>query len=473
MLFNKAFNLNFKQSEVDFLIPNLNEDLQLYVDPFLLYKSSNPEYQAVHATLQKFFNIALENIKEGKNDVARKMLDFPEVKETMLGVSKGNHQGRGLGTTRGEIIYKEIVSNPDLLTYGIKHLSEMQLLIEGVGPDMVSDMCTNIAKNFFIKYTQRQCQIHNIPMDLNICLDHVFDWEDLYWDDIHVNLPVNPYNYKPILLVPKAILRKFSEIDYKDFWDTTYRFILREIEIQKSIQALGKEPKITWKEIEEKYDFCKKTVVEILHKQPDLKRDYIKQKEITFMEDFISEDISKIEGTDKELTPIEDYVNELKSIIPGNKDAKKYEGLMVRILSRLFYPFLANPHSQVYSNDNREIIDITFHNTARYGFWHDIKTKHGNIIIPIELKNMENLQNEEYNQISSRLNQTKGFFGILISRKKDNLDTQRAYRKLFNENKVIITITDEDIINMLNNLKDGLSKTMYIENMYRKFIEEA
>ena len=79
MLLNKAFGLPFKQSEVDFVIPNLAEDLQLYVDPFLFYKSQNPEFQGVHALLRRFFEMAIGQVKEGNEAVARRMMSFPEV----------------------------------------------------------------------------------------------------------------------------------------------------------------------------------------------------------------------------------------------------------------------------------------------------------------------------------------------------------------------------------------------------------
>jgi hypothetical protein len=470
VLFNAAFNLPFHQSEVDFLIPNLKEDLNLYVDPFLFFKNGNPEFKAVHTIIQRFFIIALEELKKEKHDVVKRMLSFPEVKETMLGLSSGNHKGRGMGDSRGEIIYREIVANKDIQQYGINHLAEMQLLIEGVGYDMVSDMCTNIAKPFFVNYTQRQCRIHNIPMESGLSLEHVFDWEELDWDGQLVDLPVNPFNGQPILLVPKSVLRRFEEINYKDFWDSTYRYILKEIEIKRSIQAIGRIPKITWKEINEKYNFCKKTVVDVLHEQPALLRDYLQKKET---ETVLPVSLNTIAGTDSASNQVGKFKEELQLINAGNKDAKKYESLMVRILTLLFSPNLTDPHSQVRTIDGREIIDITYYNSADFGFWNDIKIKHGNNIIPIELKNMDDLSNEEYFQIAARLNDDLGMFGLLIARKKDGLDIQRAYRRLNREKKVIITLTDEDICNMLDNYEKGLNNTLYINQMYRKFLEEA
>ena len=472
MLLNEALNLPLKQSEVDFVIPNLAEDLNLYVDPFLFYKSQNPEYQAVHATIRKFFDIAIKKVKAGEALITQRMLQFPEVNETMLGLSQGAHRGRGLGLVRGEIIHREIVSNEDILERGIRHLAEMQLLINGVGFDLVSDMCTNIVKPFFADYTQRQCCLHDIPMERGVCLQHVFDWEELDWDDSLTDLPINPVNGHPFLLVPKSVVRRFSEISYKDFWNTTYRYILRDIEVEKSIKSIGKEPKITWKEINEKYNFCKETVVQVLHEQPQLKREYLTGKEADANVPLPS-DLDSIEGAAKEVSSAADLITELHAIEPGNPHAKKYESLLVRILNKLFCPPLIDPHAQVTTADGREIIDITYYNSANSGFWNDVKGRHNSLIVVFELKNMTDLSNEEYFQIAARLDEKRGRFGILVARKSDNLDIQRAYRQLNNQNKCILTITDSDVERMLTEVEAGISGTVYLNRLYREFMERA
>lgn len=111
--------------------------------------------------------------------------------------------------------------------------------------------------------------------------------------------------------------------------------------------------------------------------------------------------------------------------------------------------------------------------SGHHGFWYDIKLQHGNTIVIFELKNMTDLSNEEYFQVAARLDDIRGKFGVLIARAKDNLDIQRAYRRLHNERKVILTLTDEDLIEMLSDLESGLSPTLHINRLYRRFIEEA
>lgn len=473
MLLNEALDLPFRQPEVDFVIPNLNEDLRLYVDPFLFFKSLNPEYQAVHGTLHRFFEVAVRLVREGDLEVARRMMVFPEVRETMIGMSVGGHRGRGMGDTRGTLIYDELVANPVIQERGVRHIAEMQILIEGVGPDMISDMCTNIAKSYFVAYTQRQAALHGIPVEGGLALEHFFDWEDLSWDDVLVDLPANPVTGEPILLVPKNVVRRFVDLNYRDLWMTTYRYVLREQEIQRSLQSIGEEPRITWKEIEEKYGYGKSLIVRAVHEDPQLLDDYLDEREKDATEEVEPERLATIDGADHESTPPATLIAELRAIDPGRGDARRYEQLLLRILHKLFSPHLADPHSQVTTHDEREVIDITFYNAADRGFWADMKQRHDAQLPVFELKNMTDLGNEEFAQLVLRLDDSRGKFGVLVSREADGLDLQRAYRRWHNDRKVLLSLTDESLIEMLEASAQGLQPTMVLQRLYRTFMERA
>ncbi len=472
VFWTEALGLNLTQSEVDFVIPNLTSDLRLYLDPYLFYRSRNEDFQSVHAQLHEFFNTAIDQVRQGREDIARRMLMFPEVKEIMLGMSKGSHAGHGSGPRHGEILFNELVANQNIQQHGVKHIAEMQLIVEGVGPDLISDMVANIAKPFFIEYTQRQCALYGIPIEHGVCLEHVFDWERLDWDDQHVDLPVNPLNSHPILLVPKTVVRRIMTIDYRDFWTRTYRYMLREIETSASLQVLGKEPLTKWKDIDAKYGFRKSTVVEVLKNSPELREKYVAAVEDQVKEQ-LSLDIENTKGADTRVTSADEYAKLLSEIRPGTADAKKFEQLILRILSRLFSPPLIDPREQVRSADNREIKDITFYNGAREGFWFDVKLQHGSVSVVFELKNMVDLGNEEFAQISMRLDDIKGKFGVLVARGKDNLDMQRAYRRLHNERKIILILTDNDLISMLRLKVMGDDPSNSMLGLYRSFIDAA
>lgn len=170
---------------------------------------------------------------------------------------------------------------------------------------------------------------------------------------------------------------------------------------------------------------------------------------------------------------IDRLIDSLQKLAPGTENAKSYEKLILQILTELFSPELQDPHPQVCTHDSREIVDITFFNYAEKGFWYDIKSRHNSMIIVFECKNITKLQNEDYFQIAARLDKNRGKFGILIVREKSNLDEQRAYRRLNNEEKVVLTLADVDLIKMLNDLKIGLNGTNHLSKLYREFIEKA
>jgi hypothetical protein len=48
---NDFHNLPFRQEEVDFAIPFLDEDIPLYVDPFLLWKIASQQDNALHTSI--------------------------------------------------------------------------------------------------------------------------------------------------------------------------------------------------------------------------------------------------------------------------------------------------------------------------------------------------------------------------------------------------------------------------------------
>lgn len=53
---NDFHNLPFTQDEVDFAIPFLDEDIPLYVDPFLLWKSPSLQDNSLHTAIVNSFN---------------------------------------------------------------------------------------------------------------------------------------------------------------------------------------------------------------------------------------------------------------------------------------------------------------------------------------------------------------------------------------------------------------------------------
>ena len=112
----------------------------------------------------------------------------------------------------------------DIIAKGVTHIShfeELGIFCEGIGPDRLSDMTSNLLKGRFITYTQRICNLHGIPMKKKRVQSAYFDYEYMRWCDGEYLLPVNPYKgNSPVILIPKDFLNMLPEINSEDFANT-------------------------------------------------------------------------------------------------------------------------------------------------------------------------------------------------------------------------------------------------------------
>ena len=67
------------QYDVDFVIPRAGVDVPVGIDPFLLYKSRDPDYRQLHEELLNAFNAGIAAIKRRDEAEADRIFDFPEV----------------------------------------------------------------------------------------------------------------------------------------------------------------------------------------------------------------------------------------------------------------------------------------------------------------------------------------------------------------------------------------------------------
>ena len=226
MLFSEYFNIKCLGDE-DWFNPILTQDTLLFIDPFAVFKSKDELFKDTYPEMMYFFQQAFELIAHAggnKNNLSYKkaesMLLFPEENAFCLGYSKTR---RGSGT--GPLWAKTLASNINsIIARGVTHIShfeELGIFCTGVGPDRLSDMTTNLLKNRFITYTQRICNLHEVPMKKVRVQNAYFDYEFKRWCDSECLLPVNSYKgNSPVILVPKDFLNMLPEINSYDFINT-------------------------------------------------------------------------------------------------------------------------------------------------------------------------------------------------------------------------------------------------------------
>jgi hypothetical protein len=233
-LFSAAFEIADPDNAAWF-DPVLVRDNAVFVDPFLLDFSGEPEFKDASNELYEHFRVPFRMLAEDPRARTRDMLYFPELPETCLGYTERGTKGSGSGPHfAGEIRQAMLVS----IKAGLKsprHFEEMGLLSPGLGPDRISDITCRVLASRFVAYTER------VAHELGIKVK-----EQRLWGYSRLNglvnrvpvigrLPVNPHNRRAILLVPKFVLRKLPTINRDDFEDYLWEAHSEELRSQFNV----------------------------------------------------------------------------------------------------------------------------------------------------------------------------------------------------------------------------------------------
>lgn len=193
---------------------SLINDLPLFIDPFLLFDSEKPEYQALHDGIINYVKF-LRDASMNPN-IDRGLIDhwfrFPEVSENWLGFSQTGNKGNGLGQNFAATLLRNLHQvfkdfGSETVTRG-SHLEKLCLLGDGVGRDHLSDFTTNLIKGYLLEYTQTFAKTYISPsMRQKFWVDKVsFDYDTRHWKRGQYDLPCVSGDF--VILTPKDILTK-------------------------------------------------------------------------------------------------------------------------------------------------------------------------------------------------------------------------------------------------------------------------
>lgn len=158
------YSIPLLQSEVDFAIPFMDEDIPLYVDPFLMWKSPSQMDNMLHDGVLNAFNNLGKMFLDGNLDAAISNLVFlSECDEVGLGLSR-TRKGRPISNIVAKDILELFKAIPQVGQYGFKHFEQIQLLVDQISKDRVSDIACSLIKSFLIDYTIDQCTKYGIPL---------------------------------------------------------------------------------------------------------------------------------------------------------------------------------------------------------------------------------------------------------------------------------------------------------------------
>jgi len=217
---NDFHNLPFIQEEVDFAIPFLGEDIPLYVDPFLLWKINSQQDNSLHTSLVNSFNqLGHLYVNRKENETKNILIELSECNEVGLGNSK-TRQGKKIGEKTADEILALFKSIPQINKQGFQHFEEIQLFVDNISKDRISDISCSLIKSFLIDFTIEQCQKLGIPIEK--CTVSIYDYKNQKIKNEETYLPINPENKQPIILTPKRWLRYVPWINYDDYFESYY-----------------------------------------------------------------------------------------------------------------------------------------------------------------------------------------------------------------------------------------------------------
>ena len=162
---------------------------------------------------------------DGKSDMAVSNLVFlSECDEVGLGMSK-TRKGKPISDNLAKEILELFKQIPQLTQYGFKHFEMIQLLVDQISKDRVSDIACSLMKSFLIDYTIQQCQKYGIPSKNTDVFR--YDYKQFKVIKETVPLPVNEESRQSVLFVPKRWLRYCPWLNYDDYFNN---YLVKDID---------------------------------------------------------------------------------------------------------------------------------------------------------------------------------------------------------------------------------------------------
>ncbi len=203
VLFSDYCGINKKELEKQGVFNSIiGLDTKLFLDPHLLKITKIPGFLHSRSRIKKYYEdiIKLLLVYERSGDrawrEALKRLRFKETKGVFIGYGVHDGDGNAIGFGLAQRLIDAAV---EIIGMGIKDPEIFELIglfEEGFGADRLSDMTIAIIRDDIYGYTQNIVKKFKIKNTIN-----------LKYRDKNYILPKHPYKNKPILLLPKELLR--------------------------------------------------------------------------------------------------------------------------------------------------------------------------------------------------------------------------------------------------------------------------
>lgn len=475
MRVSEHYGLGVHQPELDFVDVDIRNDSALFIDPRALLLLDTAWGQECVSLIQDFFGAVLEAIHGGDKPRARRLLsELHEPNDTRLGFSQGRAQGHALGDELAGRVLDAMMRSEAVKSRVLTDLEETILLIEGIGPDLVSDIATNVIRQPLIHYTQDAAEDLGIPLIPHVSSGPMWDPAKQRWAIDYVELL--RADSRRLLLVPKIIVRRRMDYDADEYFQ---HYILEqmqadEISANTGLVQLLKDgtPRVTKTSLVEKYGKGKSLAARVTRDHPQVLRRYRRDK-ATPPAPLLHSQIS--EATGAEEPDFDALLAAVKAVRPGRRSADDYHRAVMGLLNALFYPALTMPKKEAPLHGGRKRVDIRYTNAATAGFFQWLAQHHPASHVFVECKNYTgDPANPELDQLSGRFSPSRGRFGILACRSfidkakfiascRDTADDDRGF---------IVVLDDDDLRRLVDARKSGdaLAEFPYLKERFDELV---
>jgi hypothetical protein len=378
--------------------------------------------------------------------------NLSEPNETHLGLSSGRPQGRGVSGKQAFDLYESLKHSQAARTGLLGELSDCDLFVEGIGPDKISDITTNIIRRQLIEYTQQQCQSNNIPLQASVPAGRLWNVSDRRWETTYARIPV--VRDQKIILVPKASVRWTLAFAPRKYYQHFVLSYLQKEELESNTRGLvevlqNRKRVVTKKDLATRFPFSKNFLAQFTAEHPEVLADY--KANLGLPPEISNEELEEGFNAREFARLLREKIMEIPS---GNDAAQAFNTLVLGIFEFLFYPHLIYPKCEFPIHNGRKRIDIKFTNSAREGFFFDMKLRRNVAahIVIVECKNYSHeVANPELDQVGGRFSTNRGRLGFLVARKFDDRlrFLERCKDTVHDDRGFIIPLADDDLVILL------------------------
>jgi hypothetical protein len=469
---SEFYGIDANQGDLDFIDVDVVADTRLFVDPRALRILAETDQWALACCelLRDFFDCVLQVVKAGDETKGLELLrGLREPNDTRLGLSRKEADGNAIGRKLAKKIWNNLAKSEAAHSGLLEDLEDSALLIERIATDRISDITTNVIRGPLIAFTQEMCEKYPQITAETVPAGLIWDDDDHCWlRDVREDLPVP--RGRPLLLVPKSILRAKLDFDPGDYYGHAVNWLQGWELGQRNSELLeilkNGRSRITKKRVTEKYrnKYGKELGMD-LDKEPLPRKDFSTQATLEhpqILESYRKEkDLPGRRSTPPTYTEIAtltggdppDFSKLLKAVVDlksGKAKATAYHRAIKGLFDVLFWPELQFGEAEVKTHGGRKRLDIRYVNTREgSGFFSWLADNYGDAPhVIVECKNYAgDPANPELDQLLGRFARLEGKVGILTCRQFSDKQAfvERCSQAAKGGQGFAIPLDDEDI----------------------------